>query len=88
MSLKQKTKPKTFFFNCRLEDLLTLLRVLTALKRNRLRSYVVGKSIEISLVFPDFQVRYIHRLATNVLSMRALKNSLPAWGIRSGWIKQ
>jgi len=48
--IHKKTKPQNFFVF--IVHLPSLLRIWTALQRNWLRSYVVGKPTEMSSVFP------------------------------------
>jgi len=54
----KKPKPKTNFFQCYLEDSLSLLRVWIALQHNRLASYGAAKWNEISSSMRDFKEQY------------------------------
>jgi len=59
--------PKKNFSECRLEGWLIRLRVSTALRRNRLRSYGFGKATDNCWFKDDFKVQIYRTLALKVL---------------------
>jgi len=73
-SLTKNLTPKTkkLFSHCRLEDLLNVLRIWTAIQHNQRRSYAVGKATENYWFWADFKVQIYCTLAAKVLTIMPL----------------